>query len=259
MIYNKEIFMKNIKFLRNKADLSQAEFGHMIGVSQHTVSQYESGKKINPSLDTLILISEHTNTSIESLLTIQLEENLYNYGTRKPKNGPAEYSYFEGMTYYVYYLTESITNPFYKGHIIMDDKYDRDHSFLHGKAFTGHEYDCKMVIEGTDNFYIYGTEVNLPRRFHLQMYYPDFRKEDKYQAGLGILSRLNTSKQIAGMRLAVTSKELNLENPYIRNELKGYLTAGENPDRLAAGESSCKIIVNHYLDNQFRNWINSLI
>ena len=258
MKYDKEIFKRNVQFIRQKNGLSQAKFAEKIGVSQHMISVYEKNDDPNPTLDVLIRMSEYSNTSIEALLTLDLEENLFNYGMRKPSNGAIEYRYFEGMTYYVYYLTENTTEPFYKGHIIMDDKYDSEHFFLHGKAFTGHEYDCKMVIEGTDNFFIYGTEISLPRRFHLQMYYPDFRKEEKYQAGLGILSRLNTKKQIAGMRLAVSSKELDLDDLRIRDELKYYLTSGENPNRLAIGESSCKIVVNHDLDNEFRNWVNGL-
>lgn len=258
MEYNKELFKKNIKFIREKNNLSQAKFAAKLDVSQHMISVYESNDDPNPTLDMLIRISNYSNTSIEALLTLDLEENLFNYGMRKPSNGSNEYSYFEGMKYYVYYLTENVAEPFYDGYIQMDEKYDNEHFFLHGKAKAGHEYDCKMVIEGTDNFYIYGTEVTLPRRFHLLMYYPDFRKEEKYQAGLGILSRLNTKKQIAGMRLAVTSKKLDLQNAYIRDELKYYLTTGENPNRLGIEENSYKIAVNHDLDNEFRNWVNSL-
>ena len=258
MKYDKNIFRDNIKLIRKRSGLSQEKFAELIRVSQHMVSVYENRDDSNPSLDTLINISEYSNTSIEALLTLRLDENLFNYGMRKPTTGAIEYSYFEGMTYHVYYLTESINEPFFKGQIKMDDKYDNEHFFLHGKAFTVHEYDCKMVIEGTDNFFIYGTDVSRPRRFHLQMYYPEFRREEKYQAGLGILSRLNTRKQIAGMRLAVTSKELDLQDLYIRDELKLYLTSGENANRLRSGESSSKIVVNHDLDNSFREWINSL-
>lgn len=251
MKYDKKILQNNIRYIRKKSGLSQADFAEEINLSQHMISVYETDSRLNPKLDVLIKLSEHSKTPIEALLTMNLKEkeNVFNHGIRKPNTEEYVYSYFKGMTYYVYYLTESVTDPFYKGFISMDDEYDSEHYFLHGTASTGHIYDCKMVIEGTEIFHIYGTEINLPRRFHLQMHYPDFREENKYQAGLGILSRINSRKQIVGMRLAVSSKELNIKDLRIRDELKYFLTTGEY-----AG----KIAVSHELDDEFREWVNDL-
>lgn len=45
-------------------DLSQAEFGKVLGVSQNTVSLYESGK-VAPTLNVLVRLKAHSGRSID--------------------------------------------------------------------------------------------------------------------------------------------------------------------------------------------------
>lgn len=248
MEYIKKVFQSNVKFLRKKSGLSQAKFGEAIGVSQHLVSVYESGDKPNPTLETLIQLSKYANTSIEAILTLNLEDNIFNFGTRKPVADKYAYSHFEGMTYHVYYLSEGNSKEFYHGFIAMDDEYDQEHVFLHGSASTGHNYDCKMVIEGDHSFYIYGTEVMLSRRFHIGMYYPDFRDERKYLAGLGILTRIDSRKNITGVKIAVSSLELDIYDTMVKEKLTHYLS-NDNHTNIT--------VINRTIDDDFRSWIRA--
>lgn len=60
-------FAERFKYLRNLARLSQAEFAHMIKLSQGRLSDIERGKN-KPSADTLVAVSEFFNISASWLL-----------------------------------------------------------------------------------------------------------------------------------------------------------------------------------------------
>ena len=60
--------MKNqIKFYRNKRNLTQEQMANMLSVSRQTYINYESGEA-EPSFETLIKISSILKTSIDDLL-----------------------------------------------------------------------------------------------------------------------------------------------------------------------------------------------
>lgn len=247
MTCDKIIFQRNVKFIRGS--LSQARFGEEIGVSQHTVSKYEKDDA-NPTLDNLIAIAEAGNITIEALLTTDLADRAFNFGSRKSKAGEYEYSHFVGMTYHVYYLAESTDEQFHHGFISFAEKYDGTHLFLLGNASTGHTYDCKMVIEGNQTCFIYGIEMDMDRRFHIGLYYPDFREEYKYHAGMGLLTRIDKNEFFTGAKVAFSDVELDLGNPAVADKLKGFLS-----------ETGCdknRIVVNREMDEDFRNWVANI-
>lgn len=248
MEYDKKIFQNNMKFLRRKSGLSQTKFAQELGISQKTISMYED-ENPNPTLNSLLIISRRFNVSIEALLSWDLEEGTFNFGTRKTKAGEFEYSHFEGMTYNVYYCSERSDETFHHGLITFDEEYDKEHLFLHGTTSTGHTYDCKMVIEETHTFYVYGTEIEMPRRFHIGMYYPDFREEMKYFAGIGIVTRIDSRKNITGMRVVLTRSELDVDDRAVEEKLLYFLTSGNN---------SGDVFVNRDLDDEFREWVRGL-
>ncbi len=60
--------MKNqIKFYRNKRELTQEQMANMLSVSRQSYSNYETGEA-EPSFETLIKISKILRTSIDDLL-----------------------------------------------------------------------------------------------------------------------------------------------------------------------------------------------
>lgn len=60
-------FNENLKLLRNKNKLTQAELGKILNLSRSTISNYEAGK-MQPSIETIIEISKYFKITIDSLL-----------------------------------------------------------------------------------------------------------------------------------------------------------------------------------------------
>lgn len=59
--------LKNLKLLRQERGLSQAELGKLIGHSQQSVANYETGAN-DPDLQTLIFLADYFNTSTDFIL-----------------------------------------------------------------------------------------------------------------------------------------------------------------------------------------------
>jgi ADP-ribose pyrophosphatase YjhB (NUDIX family)/DNA-binding XRE family transcriptional regulator len=101
---------KNIKKARTSLDLSQKELAKRLGVSDKTVSAYETGRAIPPT-PTLAKIAEITNTSIPKLLGIKdkddkseiakrlkrLEEKIEEQRQSKPSNVRVKIDTFVGI------------------------------------------------------------------------------------------------------------------------------------------------------------------
>lgn len=60
----------NIKRLRNLHKLNQVEFAKVIGISQGSLSDFESGKS-KLSIDTIVAIYENFHCSFEWLVNLQ--------------------------------------------------------------------------------------------------------------------------------------------------------------------------------------------
>ena len=65
---NKERIGKYIKFLRERNNLTQEELAKKVPVSREAVSKWETGRRI-PDIETLLILSNIFNVSIESLLS----------------------------------------------------------------------------------------------------------------------------------------------------------------------------------------------
>lgn len=66
-------FSKRIKELRTSLDLTQSQFAKEIGTTQATLSSYENTDKM-PSIDTLIMIAQKYNVSLDWLCGLQNEQ-----------------------------------------------------------------------------------------------------------------------------------------------------------------------------------------
>lgn len=60
-------FNENLKLLRTKNKLTQAELGKILNLSRSTISNYEAGK-MQPSIEAIIEISKYFKITIDSLL-----------------------------------------------------------------------------------------------------------------------------------------------------------------------------------------------
>lgn len=66
---------KRIKYLREKADISQKQLATRIGVSPSLISAYELGTRL-PSYDNLIKISHYFKVSTDYLLGVERTKSL---------------------------------------------------------------------------------------------------------------------------------------------------------------------------------------
>ena len=65
---------KNISYLRKQNKYSQISLGNKVGVSQTSIAHYENGSR-QPTIETLIALSETFNESIDSLIGHSLDNN----------------------------------------------------------------------------------------------------------------------------------------------------------------------------------------
>lgn len=62
--------MNKISEYRKKAGLTQAKLAEYLGISQNTLSQYETGKR-TPDIKTVEMLADYFSTSINNILGIQ--------------------------------------------------------------------------------------------------------------------------------------------------------------------------------------------
>lgn len=60
-------FADNLKRMREKRDLSQAQLANAVGITQPTVAQYEKGMKL-PTVATAVYIARRLGTTCEELV-----------------------------------------------------------------------------------------------------------------------------------------------------------------------------------------------
>ena len=65
------MFDKNLKKLREKQGMSQAELGLLVGVSQVAVTKYERGDAL-PNAKVAVRIARVLHTTVEQLVTVEL-------------------------------------------------------------------------------------------------------------------------------------------------------------------------------------------
>lgn len=78
-------FSKNLKFLREKRNLSQNKLAEMIGVNQTTIARWEDDNR-TPNLDNAIDVSRILNIPLHDLIEIDLRTNSINVPPNKEIN-----------------------------------------------------------------------------------------------------------------------------------------------------------------------------
>lgn len=69
----KSMISKNLKYLRDKHELTQEQFAEKIGVSRQTVAKWENGESL-PDIDKCIQISIMFKLSLDALTMLSLDE-----------------------------------------------------------------------------------------------------------------------------------------------------------------------------------------
>ena len=70
----KNMISNNLKYLRDKNDLTQEQFAEKLGVSRQTVAKWESGDSL-PDIERCSEIAMHFDVSIDLLATCNLNED----------------------------------------------------------------------------------------------------------------------------------------------------------------------------------------
>lgn len=69
---------QNLKYMRSKTREKQRDIAELLGVSEMTVSRYESGEN-EPELEKILIISKHYDLTLDELITVPLQEDLSLY------------------------------------------------------------------------------------------------------------------------------------------------------------------------------------
>lgn len=221
-------FQKNILFFLEKNELSETKLAKKIGVSQKAISRYINNGS-SPKPDVLIALAKEFKCSVEDLWTYDFENQLPNHPrsyARKPDATDTEFSYFEGKKLFVYYLQGETDQEMYDGVISLDREYDSERVYLHGHAITGHNYDVKLIIDSHINksVFIFGSSIDDGRRFYIALHYPDFRNEEEYKGGVGVLTRLDTANVFVAQRVVLSDNKLEIEDRHIKERLLSLLS-----------------------------------
>lgn len=249
---SKDIFSRNVKYFRKEVlRITQEKLGEDVGVAQHTISEYETKKDNNPSLDVIMALADEFGISEGQLLTCDYEAGGNTpFEVRSPNGTKEDFSYFENHTIYMYYMAVDVQGDIREAVITFDEKFDEDRKYLHGILSAGHEYDCKMVIEGnTTNatVYINGIGKKYERRINIAFFYPASKRENKYPGGWGVIVRLDDNNTLKGQRVIFSSEKLD----YIKNKneiLKHLTNNNKNHD----------VYVDRYNEGKFREKIRDL-
>lgn len=83
--------MKRLALLRKENDISQLEFATRVGLSQQTISRYESGER-EPDYDTLKKFASYFGVTTDYLLGLSDVRNPYDVNTIAAHHDGEEYS-----------------------------------------------------------------------------------------------------------------------------------------------------------------------
>lgn len=75
-MYDPNILIKNLKFMRKRLGMTQETFSQAVGVTRPALGAYEEGRA-QPRLESMLMISEVTGVSINDLLTVELTDDYF--------------------------------------------------------------------------------------------------------------------------------------------------------------------------------------
>lgn len=73
-MWNQEIFMENLTWLRKINRLTQEQLALKVGVSRESITKWET-KRVEPAIKNLVKLAEIFNVSADKLLGVKIENN----------------------------------------------------------------------------------------------------------------------------------------------------------------------------------------
>lgn len=184
----------NISFLCKERGIKQAALAMDLGVSQATISQYESATRI-PPIERLFAIADYFKVPIQDIMFSDFEsERAKGYpesgaiGVTDPIMNCCK------STFYIYFLKEDAQSQHttITSFILRIDKPESSHSASATISFLGDKvlHPAQLTM---DESYAYVDMHNYNRDFfmHLIFYYYRNKKSLSYNGGLGMLQLLD--------------------------------------------------------------------
>ena len=245
MEINKKVFSTNLKNFRVQAGMTQEFLANKIGVSLATYRRYELGNSI-PDVEKLLELSSIFDIPAEYLVKHDYSKGKPTTpGFRDPVVKAGSYRFFSGQQYYVYYLSEKADDRLKTGLLIFDENHDIKRQYIHGALRMHHEYDCKLLIDGS-TIIIYGTGKYDPQRVVIALHLPDFGddKDFNYRGGIGVMIHRDTHGNQSAQRICLSYKKISYDNTEGMEEIKKVLSID--------GVSQIKVRVED--DSDFNQW-----
>lgn len=190
--------------------------------TQSAISKYETGVS-SISLDLAIAYSEFFGVSLDNMCShdYSISDRPHpDLSVRNPNASEDARRLFRDKVLFFYYL--SAFGSINEGFLDLDPEFDMVRKFLHGEAVTKNRYDCKLVIEGKESVYIYGTELSEAWRFLIMFPYP--KGNTAYTGGTGILVHKDEGDNLSGQKVVISEKKLDViegtsDYEYVKNRL----------------------------------------
>lgn len=222
--YSFKLFYSNLKFLRGK--MSQNKLAEELGISPTTLSQYINQKRI-PNIDFLMKICSYFNISADTFLgrDLQVHDAKLKFVDKvlqgnRTLSDPNVLKKFENIDLYCYYYSGSRVDVIREGMLKLSSQYG-EREFVVGEFRSySQSYFCKLVVEGTDHYYIYGTNMDYPNRMMMAFLDHQFLcNADKLNSAIGLVQSTSSRGRIM-TQIAVLSSIKLIDNPNIPDGLK---------------------------------------
>lgn len=237
-------FSKNLTALRNQNGLSQENVANSTGISQSTLSGFESYYKHSnsasaktPSLKQALTIAHHFNVGIGDMVDRDISTDTKNLEMLQPEEihgarhqvSPLPLLRFVNTSFCLYYYSDTdITGKIRIGHLYTNHQCGKGHNFVSGHLKSeAQEYHCKVVIEHPSYIYIFGNNSHNPERLFIVLNEPRFTtRTRKYQCGVGLMISEGSSGNQFVQKVVVTGTELKSEHHEI---IRKWLDMGDRP------------------------------
>lgn len=232
LVDRKEIFSKNLRFLRAKNEEKQEALAYAVGISQSVISGYEKGVKL-PSAEIAFRICDHYDVSMSELFEVDLEyytqishkmPSAALIGVRKMAN-PQILSRFENKTLYCYYYSgASGRKDLRQGLLSLGGRGGERGSFVFGELKTAQSYYCKLVVEHPQYIYLFGDNEKNPERMVMVFHEPRYTEgKQVYSGGVGFCLSVGSEKLPVFQKVLLASKAFDLNKAADRQYLDSCL------------------------------------
>lgn len=203
-------FGGNIRLLRKRHNLTQAQLAEQCGVPLATIKRFEKGCVNRPNADAINKLATFFLCTSQQLMEHDFSKGDPERDYEESQGTEQDLRFFEGQTYNLYYLSEKRNAEMKTGELAFDTFYDKKRGVLHGKMEMHHYYECTLEAVGR-TLILSGTGVDARQQIVIALHCPDFGKGKtyKYRGGIGLLIHIDTHKALSAQRICLLSSGMD--------------------------------------------------